>query len=172
MRIGEIPWAAVTGGDFHCYAFRKIFSQVLLRELQNFVAFLFGNQPKCQFRHRMTGNHRFGPLPLIAAADSIDLCRWTGPNTLHRIVTGLAEKFRHAGLLANQFVTIDWKFPPRFALPIFERLYAIVESRDGHTTFAIVKGCEQLRERGDWIRNGPTENTGMQIHLRPSELDL
>src|ERR1044071_4474656 len=139
---------------------------MFLRQFQNFIAFLFGNETKCQFRHCMTGNHRLGALSLIAAADSVDLGGWTRPNTLHRIVTCFAEKFRRARFLANQFVAIDWKFAPSFTLPIFKWLDAIVEFRDRHATLAIVERGEQLRERGDWIRNGPAENAGMQIHLR------
>src|SRR5207253_11492662 len=90
--------------------------------------------------HGMTGNDSLCPLPLIAAADSVDLSGRTCPNTLHRIVTCFAEKLGHACFLTNQLVAINWKFAPCFALPIFERLDAIVEPRDRHTAFAIVKG--------------------------------
>src|SRR5947207_11541682 len=145
---------------------------MFLRQFQNFIAFLFGNETKCQFRHRVTGNHRLGPLPLIAAADSVDLGGRPCPNTLHRIVTGFAEKFRRARFLENQLVAIDWKFAPRFTLPIFEWLDAIVESRDSHATLAIVKCSEQLRESGDRIGDRPAEDSGVQIHLRPSDLDF
>src|SRR5438309_11846799 len=108
----------------------------------------------------MAGNDSFCPLPLITAADSIDLGRWTCPNTLHRIVTGFAEKFRRARFLENQLVAIDWKFAPRFTLPIFEWLDAIVESRDSHATLAIVKWSEQLRESADRIGDRPAEDPG------------
>src|SRR5205814_8814899 len=109
------------------------------RQFEDFIAFLFWNETEGQLRHGMTRNDGFCSFPLITAADSVDLGRWTCPNTLHRIVTCFAEKLGRAGFLANQFVAIDWKLAPSFALPIFERLDAIVESRDGHTTFAIVK---------------------------------
>src|SRR5438093_5464044 len=172
MRIGQIPRATVAGCDFHRHALGEIFSQMRLYQFQNFIALLFRNETECQFRHRMAGNNSLCPLPLIAAADSIDLSGWTCPNTLDRVVASFAEKFGRAGLLANQFVTIDWKFAPRFTLPIFEWLDAIVESRDGHTTLAVVKCGEQLRERGDRIRNGPAEDAGMQIHFRTGDLDF
>src|SRR5437588_8126151 len=145
---------------------------MFLLQFHNFIALLFGNETKCQVRHRVTGNHRLGPLPLIAAADSVDLGGRPCPNTLHRIVTGFAEKFRRARFLENQLVAIDWKFAPRFTLPIFEWLDAIVESRDSHATLAIVKCSEQLREGGDRIRDGPAEDSGVQIHLRPSYFDF
>src|SRR5207248_8644297 len=99
----------------------------------------------------MTRNDSLCPFPLITAADSVDLGRWTCPDTLHRIVTGFAEKFRRACFLKDQLVPIDWKLTPRFAFPILERLHAIVKAGDGHATFAIVKCGEQLRERGDRI---------------------
>src|SRR5262249_6229698 len=97
---------------------------------------------------------------------------WTCPNSLHRIVTGFAEKFGRASFFENQLVAIDWKFAPRFALPIFERLHPIVKAGDGHATFSIVKCGEQLCERGDRIRNGPAEDAGMQIHFRTSDLNF
>src|SRR5436189_74816 len=62
-----------------------------------------------------------------------------------RTLPCFAEKFGSASFLENQFVAIDWKLPPSFALPIFERLDAIIESCDCHTTLAIVKCGEQLR---------------------------
>src|SRR2546426_5990089 len=110
----------------------------------------------------MTGNDSLCPFSLITAADSVDLGGRTCPNTLHRVVASFAEKFGRACFLANQLVAIDWKFAPRFALPVFERVHTIIESRDGHTTLAVVKCGEQLRERGDRIRNGPAEDAGMQ----------
>src|SRR5437899_7449019 len=118
------------------------------------MAFGCVKETKCQLRDRMGGNKCLRRLRLIAAADSIDLSGRTCPNTLHRVVASFAEKFGRACFLANQFVTIDWKFAPSFALPIFERLDAIIESRDGHTAFAIVKRGEQLRERSDGIGDG------------------
>src|SRR5262249_55868580 len=97
----------------------------------------------------MTGNDSLCPLPLITAADSVDLGGRTRPNTLHRIVARFAEKFGHACLVTNQFVAINRKFAPSFALPILERLYSIVETRDCHAPFAIVERGEQLRKRRD-----------------------
>src|SRR5215469_2157777 len=143
-----------------------------LRELQDFVALLFRDETECQFRHGLTSNDGLCPFPLITAADSIDLSRRPCPETLHRIVTCFAEKFGRACFLQDQFVAIDWKLPPSFTLPIFERLDPIVESRDSHTTFAVVKCSEQLRERSDRIRDGPAKDPGMQIHFWPGDLDF
>src|SRR5436190_14675728 len=165
MRVGEIPWAAMTSGDLYCHAFGEMLSQMLLCELENLVAFLLRNETKRQFCHRMTGDHRLSPLPLITAADSVDLGSRPRPDPLHRIVPRFAEKLRHACFLENQFVAIDRKLPPCFALPIFQRLHAIVKSRDGHTTLAIVKRGQQLCERGNRIRNGASYQEGMLIHF-------
>ena len=46
---------------------------MLLRQFQNFIAVLFGNETERQFRKRVAGDDGLCPLPLIAAADSIDL---------------------------------------------------------------------------------------------------
>src|SRR5947199_9655702 len=141
-------------------------------QLENFVAFLFRNQTESQFRHRMTGDDCLCPLPLISSADSIDFGCWSSPDALERIVTGFAEKFGDSCLLQGQFVAIDWKFAPRSALPILQRLNPIIESRDCHATFPIVKCGEHLRQRRDWILDGASKNAGMQVHLRPSYLYL
>src|SRR5213596_146684 len=141
-------------------------------QLENFVPFLFRNETESQFRHRMTGDDCLCPLPLISSADSIDLGCWSSPDALERIVTTLAKKFGDACFLEDQFVAIDWKFAPRFALPFFQRLHPVIESRDCHAAFTIVKCGEQLRQRGDWILDSASKNAGMQIHLRPSNLDL
>src|SRR5207249_4352250 len=122
MRIGEIPRAAVTGGDVHRHAFGQILLQMRLRQVQDLVAFLFGNETKCQFRHRMTGNDSLCPLPLIPAADSVDLSSWTCPNTIHRIVTCFSKKFGLASFLTTQFAANDSTFARPFDLLIFERL--------------------------------------------------
>ena len=111
-------------------------------------------------------------MPLISSADSIDLGCWSSPDALERIVTGFAEQFRHACFLQDQFVAIDWKLAPCFALPSLQRLNAIIKPIDCHTAFAIMKRGEQLRERGDWIGDGTSKNTGMQIHLRTGHFDL
>src|SRR6266705_608170 len=100
------------------------------RQFEDFIAFLFRNETEGQLRHGMTRNDGFCSFPLIAAADSVDLGRWTRPDTLHRIVTGFAEKFRRACFLKDQLVPIDWKLTPRFAFPILERLHAIVKAGD------------------------------------------
>src|SRR6267378_3053091 len=114
-------------------------------QLENFIAFLFGNQTERQFRHCMTGDDCLCPLPLISSADSIDLGCWSGPDALERIVTGFAEKFGHACFIEDQFVAIDWKFAPRFALPILQGFNTIVEPSDCDAAFAIMKRGEQLR---------------------------
>src|SRR4029453_12429944 len=119
-------------------------------QLENFIAFLVRNQAKGQFRHRVTRDHGLCAFALIAATDSIDLSCWSSPDALERIVTGFAEKFGHACFLEDQFVAIDWKFAPRFALPILQGFNPIVEARDCHLAFAIMKCGEELRERGDW----------------------
>src|SRR5437762_8060202 len=114
-------------------------------QLENFVAFLFRNQTESQFRHRVTGDDCLGPLPRISSADSIDLGRRSSPDALWRIVTGFTKKFGHACFLESQFVAIDWKLAPCFALPILQGFNPIVEARDCHATFAIMKRGEQLR---------------------------
>src|ERR1700757_630647 len=111
-------------------------------------------------------------LPLISSTNSIDLGGWPSPDALERIVTSFAEEFRHACFLQDQFVAIDWKFSPRFPLPFFERLNPIIESGDCHATFPIVECGQQLRQRGDWILDRASKNSGMQIHLRPGDLHL
>src|SRR5206468_12275330 len=108
-------------------------------QLENFVAFLFRNQTKSQFRHRMTGDDCLCPLPLISSADSIDLGCWSGPDAFERVVTGFAKEFGHACFLEKQFVAIDWKLAPCFEFPILQRRNAVIESGDCHATFAIVK---------------------------------
>src|SRR3984893_17243644 len=114
-------------------------------QLENFIAFLFRNQTERQFRHRMTGDDGLCPLSLISSADSVDLGCWSSPDALQRIVTGFAEKFGDACFLEDQFVALDWKFAPRFALPILQRFNTIIEARDCQPAFAIMKCGEQLR---------------------------
>src|SRR6187551_133162 len=99
-----------------------------LRQFQNFLALLVGNETERQFCKRMAGDHGLCPLPLISAADSVDFGSRPRPNAFHRIVSSFPEKLRHTCFLANQFVTIDRKFPPCFALPVFEWFDAIVKS--------------------------------------------
>src|SRR6266566_722543 len=82
MRIGEIPRAAVTISNVKRHAFGQILSQMRSRQLQDLVAFLVCYQTKCQFRHRLTGDDRLCPLPLITTADPIDLRGWSRPKTL------------------------------------------------------------------------------------------
>src|SRR5204863_90181 len=84
----------------------------------------------------MTGDHSLCPLPLITSADSVDLGCRSRPDAFERIVTGFAEKLGHACFFANQFVAIEWKFAPRLTLPIFQRLYAIIEPCDRNTSVA------------------------------------
>src|SRR6266567_6597113 len=120
----------------------------------------------------MTGDDCFCPLPLISSTDSINLGSRSSPDALERIVAGFAEKLGHACFLQDQFVAIDWKVSPRVPLPFFQRLNPIIESGDCHAAFTIVKCGEQLRQRRDWILNGAPKNTGMQVHLRPSDFDL
>src|SRR5207237_3369223 len=115
-------------------AFWELFSQMVLCELENLVAFLLRNETKGQFRHCMAGDHRLCPLPLVTAPDTIDLSSRARPDALQGIVAGFAEKFGHACFLENQFVAIDGKLSPRLALPIFQRLQPIVKACDGHTT--------------------------------------
>src|SRR5258708_37936898 len=110
-------------------------------QLENFIAFLFGNQTERQFRHCMTGDDCLCPLPLISSADSIDLGCWSGPDALERIVTGFSEEVGPACFLEAQFVAIDWKFSPRFRLPFFHRLNPITESGRRHAAFTIMEGC-------------------------------
>src|SRR4029077_5636830 len=141
-------------------------------QLEYFIAFLFRNQTERQFRHCMTGDDCLCPLPLISSSDSIDLGCWSSPDAFERIVTGFTEKFGDACFLEDQFVAIDWKFVPRFALPILQRFNPIIEACDGHAAFAIMKRGEQLRERGDWIGDGASKNTGMQVHLRSGHFDF
>src|SRR6266576_1314666 len=114
----------------------------------------------------MTRDDCLRSLPLISSTDSVDLGSGTRPDTLQRIVAGFAEELRHACFLEDQFVAIDWKFAPRFALPFFQRLHAVIESGDCHAAVTIVKCGEQLRQRGDWILDSASKNAGMQIHLR------
>src|SRR2546430_4145937 len=114
-------------------------------QLENFVPFLFRNETESQFRHRMTGDDCLCPLSLISSADSIDLGCWSSPDALERIVTALAKKFGDACFLEDQFVAIDWKFAPRFALPILQWFNAIIEARDGHAAFAIMEDRKSTR---------------------------
>src|SRR5437773_7309579 len=94
VRIGEIPRSTVAGSDLHRDTFGEMLSQMLLCELENLVAFLLRNETKRQFCHRMTGDHRLSPLPLITAADSVDLGSRPRPDALQRIVPRFAEKLR------------------------------------------------------------------------------
>src|SRR5437764_14506330 len=110
----------------------------------------------------MTGDDCLCPLPLISSADSIDFGCWSSPDALERIVTGFAEKFGDSCFLQVQFVAIDWMFAPRFALPILQRLNRIIESRDCHPTFAIVKCGERLRHRRDGVWADAPDNAGLQ----------
>ena len=81
--VGEIPRAAVAGGNFHRDAFGQILFQMRLRQFQNFLSSLFRNETEGQFRKRVTRNHRFCPLPLVPPADSVDLCGGPRPNAFH-----------------------------------------------------------------------------------------
>ena len=54
-----------------------------LRQFQNFLALLIGNETKRQFGKRVAGDHRLCPLPLISAADSIDLGSRPRPDAFH-----------------------------------------------------------------------------------------
>src|SRR5947207_12428991 len=120
----------------------------------------------------MTGDDCLCPSPLISSADSIDFGCWSSPDALERIVTGFAEKFGDSCFLQDQFVAIDWKFAPRFALPILQRLNPIIESRDGHATFRTGNVGELLRKRGVWIWAGAPKNAGMQVHFGPVAFNL
>src|SRR5437868_13099983 len=96
MRVGKIPGAAVSVGNFYCNAFEQIFSQMRSCQLENFVAFLFRNETESQFCHRMTGDDCLCLLSLISSAASIDLGCWYSADALERIVAGLAKMFRDA----------------------------------------------------------------------------
>src|SRR5436189_5403839 len=118
MRVSKIPRAAVAVGDFHRDTFGQILSQMCLCQFQNFIAFLPRNETEGQLRYRVTGNHSLCAFSLVTAAESIDLRGGTRPDSLHGIVTGFAEEFRHSGFFQYQFVAIDWKFALCLALPI------------------------------------------------------
>src|SRR5438105_2687853 len=120
----------------------------------------------------MASDHRLCPLPLVTAPDSIDLSSRPRPDALQGIVADFAEKSGHACFVENQFVAIDGKLSPRLALPIFQRLHPIVKACDGHTTLAIVKCGQQLRESDDRICNRSAKNARVQIHFGTSYLDL
>src|SRR5260370_35245229 len=107
-------------------------------QLENFIAFLFGNQTERQFRHCMTGDDCFRPLPLISSTDSIDLGCWSGPDALERIVTVFAEEFGHACFLEVKFFAIDWKFSPHFPLLFSQRLEPNIVSGDVTAAFELV----------------------------------
>ena len=80
VRVGQIPRPAVAGDNIHRYAFRQVFLQMLFRQFQDLLAVLFGNETKREFRKRVAGNYCFRPLPLIAAADPIDLSSRSRPD--------------------------------------------------------------------------------------------
>src|SRR5215216_4486541 len=101
MWIGKIPRTAVATDNLHRHAFRKIFFQMCLCQIQNFVTSLIRNESKRKLRHCMTCDHGLGPLPLITAADPVYLRRGPCPNSLDRIVTSFAEEFGGAGFLTN-----------------------------------------------------------------------
>ena len=172
LRIGEIPRAAVPGVNFHRHAFGQIFLQMRFRQFQNFVASLVWNETERQFRKRMTGDNGLCSLPLITSADSVDFGGRPRPDAFHRIIAGFPEQLRHTRFVANQFVAINRKFPPRFAFPVPKRLHAIVKSCNRYATFAIVKRGKQLRERGNRICNRPAKHAGMQIHFRTGHFDF
>src|SRR4029453_14973896 len=90
VRYNGPLWPGVTsivtplaGGHFHRNTFGQIFFQMRFRQFQNFLASLFGNETECQFRKRVAGDHRLFPLPLISAADSVDLGRRPRPDAFH-----------------------------------------------------------------------------------------
>src|SRR5207247_3275761 len=114
VRIGEIPRSTVAGSDLHRDTFGEMLSQMLLCELENLVAFLLRNEAERQFCHRMTGDHRLCTLPLVTAADSVDLGSRSRPNPLNWISARFAETFRRACVLENPFVAMNRKTPPPF----------------------------------------------------------
>src|SRR5262249_34198490 len=83
VRVGEIPWPTVASGNFHRDALGQIFLQMRFCQFQNLVPTLFRDQSKREFRKRVAGDHRFCPLPLVTAADSIDLRSRSRPDALH-----------------------------------------------------------------------------------------
>ena len=130
MRIGQIPGTAVSLDDLHRHARRQMFFEMFFHQLQNRGAVLVGHQSKSQLRHRMTGDDRFGPLPLVTAADAVDLGGWSRPESLQCAEPFFPEERGRTGLIKNLLVRLDRKLAPRFALPILERLDLIVKSFD------------------------------------------
>ena len=172
IRIGQIPRAAVAIGNLHRHARRQVFSQMRLREFKDFFAELIRHEPKSQFRHGVTGDHGLSPLPLVTAADAVDLRRGPRPQTLERAVTLFAEERGRACLIQHFLVAIEGKFAPGLALPIFQRLHLVVETCDRDAPFLVMQGREQLRQRCDRVRDRAAEHPGMQIHFRARDFDL
>src|SRR3954454_15003556 len=98
-----------------------------LGQLQNLFAELIRHEPERELRHRMARDHRLRPLPLITAADAVDLGSRTRPEPFQRAVAFLAEEPGRTGLTEDFLVAIDRQFPPSLALPILQRLHRVVE---------------------------------------------
>src|SRR6266581_6523265 len=84
MRVGQIPGTGMPRGHVEFHPGRAIFLQMFLRQRYDLVAVLVRNKTESELRHRLTSNHRLGPLSLITAAKSIDLRRRSRPNSLQR----------------------------------------------------------------------------------------
>ena len=68
--------------EFH--ARRTTFLQMFLRQGEDLFAVLIRNETESKLGHRLAPDHRLGPLPLVTAAESVDLRRRARPNPLQR----------------------------------------------------------------------------------------
>src|SRR5262249_17269085 len=67
---------------------------------------------------------------------------------------------------------VEWQLLPRLALSGFEWPHIVVESRDFHTTAAVLHLRDHLGKRERRIGNSASERAGVEICLAAAEIDL
>ena len=92
-RVGvhSVGFPAMPLPDFECDRGRRLLAQMFRDQSEGIHRILVRHQPEGQFRKGLPGDDSLGPIPLVAAADAVDLDGRPSPNPLQRAVARLAE---------------------------------------------------------------------------------
>lgn len=146
-------------------------AQVRFSEIEDLLRLLIGDKPESEFHEGLAGQDRLGAFTLVAAADAIDLGRWTRSHAFDRGISRLAEERFDTGEGADVFVG-DGEGRGGFPLPVGQGAHGVVESLDGDAAFGIMQAGHQPGGGGGGIHDGSAEDSGVEIVGGAGHLEL
>jgi len=169
--IGNVGVAAVTLDDLDLHAARDVFAEMLDDLRDSLGGGLAWHEAEGELGKGGMRDDGLGPLPLVAAADAVDLHGGTGPHALQRAVTGLADQRGGAGDL-QQPRLVEREAGPCVAFPVEHWLDRVAEAGNGDPSGGVVQGREEAREGGDGVLDGAPVNAGVQVDGGAGDADF